>query len=198
MLFASSLYYFFGSEGFSMSNHRTQTMGGNTAATYISYPFMEVAAIFPIAPSSPMTELTDAWAAQGKKDLLGALMRMAEMQSEDGATGVLHGSLQGNAPATTYTTSQRLLLIIPSMYKITGELPPAVFHIGTCSPASSSLSIFGDYQDVMTIRQTGFAILASSSVQDAMNLGAVAHLSATEARLPFVRFFDGFRTSHGV
>ena len=181
-----------------MSNRRTQTMDGNTAAAYISYPFTEVAAIFPITPSSPMAELTDAWAAQGKKNLFGAPVRVVEMQSEGGAAGALHGSLQGGALTTTYTASQGLLLMIPNMYKIAGELLPAVFHVSARSLASNSLSIFGDHQDVMATRQTGFAMLASSSVQDVMNLGAVAHLSAIEARLPFIHFFDGFRTSHEI
>lgn len=181
-----------------MSKRRTQTMDGNTAAAYISYPFTEVAAIFPITPSSPMAELADAWSAQGKKNLFGSPVRVVEMQSEGGAAGALHGSLQGGALTTTYTASQGLLLMIPNMYKIAGELLPAVFHVSARSLASNSLSIFGDHQDVMSTRQTGFALLASSSVQDVMNLGAVAHLSAIEARLPFIHFFDGFRTSHEI
>lgn len=135
-----------------MSNRRTQTMDGNTAAAYISYPFTEVAAIFPITPSSPMAELTDAWAAQGKKNLFGAPVRVVEMQSEGGAAGALHGSLQGGALTTTYTASQGLLLMIPNMYKIAGELLPAVFHVSARSLASNSLSIFGDHQDVMATR----------------------------------------------
>ena len=167
-----------------MSNRRTQTMDGNTAAAYISYPFTEVAAIFPITPSSPMAELTDAWAAQGKKNLFGAPVRVVEMQSEGGAAGALHGSLQGGALTTTYTASQGLLLMIPNMYKIAGELLPAVFHVSARSLASNSLSIFGDHQDVMATRQTGFAMLASSSVQDVMNLGAVAHLPPLRRACP--------------
>ncbi len=173
-------------------------MDGNTAAAYVSYPFTEVAAIFPITPSSPMAELTDLWSAQGKKNIFGSQVRVVEMQSEGGAAGALHGSLQGGALTTTYTASQGLLLMIPNMYKIAGELLPAVFHVSARSLASNSLSIFGDHQDVMSTRQTGFALLASSSVQDVMNLGAVAHLSAIEARLPFIHFFDGFRTSHEI
>ncbi len=181
-----------------MTQRRTQTMDGNTAAAYISYPFTEVAAIFPITPSSPMAELTDAWAARGKKNLFGQPVRVVEMQSEGGAAGALHGSLQGGSLTTTYTASQGLLLMIPNMYKIAGELLPAVFHVSARSLASNSLSIFGDHQDVLSTRQTGFALLASSSVQDAMYLGAVAHLAAIEARIPFLHFFDGFRTSHEI
>ena len=173
-------------------------MDGNTAAAYISYPFTEVAAIFPITPSSPMAELTDAWAARGKKNLFGQPVRVVEMQSEGGAAGALHGSLQGGSLTTTYTASQGLLLMIPNMYKIAGELLPAVFHVSARSLASNSLSIFGDHQDVLSTRQTGFALLASSSVQDAMYLGAVAHLAAIESRIPFLHFFDGFRTSHEI
>jgi pyruvate-ferredoxin/flavodoxin oxidoreductase len=171
-------------------------MDGNMAAAYVSYPFTEVAAIFPITPSSPMAELTDEWAANGKKNFFGQPVRVVEMQSEGGAAGALHGSLQGGALTTTYTASQGLLLMIPNMYKIAGELLPAVFHVSARSLASNSLSIFGDHQDVMSTRQTGFALLASSSVQDCMYLGAVAHLAALKARLPFLHFFDGFRTSH--
>mgnify|MGYP000034276454 FL=1 len=181
-----------------MSNRRTQTMDGNTAAAYISYPFTEVAAIFPITPSSPMAELTDAWAAQGKKNLFGAPVRVVEMQSEGGAAGALHGSLQGGALTTTYTASQGLLLMIPNMYKIAGELLPAVFHVSARSLASNSLSIFGDHQDVMATRQTGFAMLASSSVQDVMNLGAVATFRHSRRACPSIHFFDGFRTSHEI
>ena len=181
-----------------MCTRRTQTMDGNTAAALISYPFTEVAAIFPITPSSPMAELTDLWSTQGKRNLFGSPVRVVEMQSEGGAAGALHGALQGGALAATYTASQGLLLMIPNMYKIAGELLPAVFHVSARSLASNSLSIFGDHQDVMAVRQTGFALLASSSVQDVMYLGAVAHLAAIEARLPFVHFFDGFRTSHEI
>ncbi len=171
-------------------------MDGNTAAAYIAYPFTEVAAIFPITPSSQMAELTDEWAAKGKKNLFGQTVRVVEMQSEGGAAGALHGSLQGGALTTTFTASQGLLLKVPNMYKIAGELLPGVFHVSARSLASNSLSIFGDHQDVMATRQTGFALLASSSVQDCMYLGAVAHLAAIKGRLPFLHFFDGFRTSH--
>lgn len=173
-----------------------KTMDGNSAAAYIAYPFTEVAAIFPITPSSEMAELTDSWSTQGKKNLFGSSVQVTAMQSEGGAAGALHGALQAGALASTYTSSQGLLLMIPNMYKIAGELLPAVFHIAARSVASNSLSIFGDHQDVMSIRQTGFACLASRSVQDVMYLGAVAHLSAIKGRLPFAHFFDGFRTSH--
>ncbi|MDR1241632.1 MAG: pyruvate:ferredoxin (flavodoxin) oxidoreductase [Deltaproteobacteria bacterium] len=179
-----------------MKKRRMMTMDGNTAAAYVAYPFTEVAAIFPITPSSQMAELTDEWAAKGKKNLFGQTVRVVAMQSEGGAAGALHGSLQGGALTTTYTASQGLLLKVPNMYKIAGELLPGVFHVSARSLASSSLSIFGDHQDVMATRQTGFALLASSSVQDCMYLGAVAHLAAIKGRLPFLHFFDGFRTSH--
>ena len=177
---------------------RTLTMDGNTAAAHVSYFFTEVAAIYPITPSSPMAELTDAWAAEGRKNLFGSPVRIVEMQSEGGAAGALHGALQSGALATTYTASQGLLLMIPNMYKIAGELLPGVFHVSARSLASNSLSIFGDHQDVMATRQTGFALLASSSVQDVMYLGAIAHLAAIESRIPFLHFFDGFRTSHEI
>ena len=181
-----------------MKKRRMMAMDGNTAAAYIAYPFTEVAAIFPITPSSQMAELTDEWAAKGKKNLFGQTVRVVEMQSEGGAAGALHGSLQGGALTTTYTASQGLLLKVPNMYKIAGELLPGVFHVSARSLASNSLSIFGDHQDVMSTRQTGFALLASSSVQDCMYLGAVAHLAAIKGRLPFLHFFDGFRTSHEI
>ncbi|MGI6160715.1 MAG: pyruvate:ferredoxin (flavodoxin) oxidoreductase [Christensenellales bacterium] len=171
-------------------------MDGNMAAAYVSYAFTDVAAIYPITPSSQMAESVDEWAAQDKKNLFGQPVRVKVMQSEGGAAGTLHGVLQGGALATTYTASQGLLLMIPNMYKIAGELLPCVFHVSARSLASNALSIFGDHQDVMSTRQTGFALLASSSVQQCMDLGAVAHLSAIESRIPFLHFFDGFRTSH--
>lgn len=173
-------------------------MDGNTAAAYVSYAFTEVAAIYPITPSSTMAELVDEWSAQGKKNIFGQPVRVIEMQSEGGAAGAVHGSLQAGALTTTYTASQGLLLMIPNMYKIAGELLPAVFHVSARALAANALSIFGDHQDVMATRQTGFAFLASSSVQDAMDLGAVAHLSAIKGRIPFIHFFDGFRTSHEI
>lgn len=175
-----------------------KTMDGNTAAAYISYAFTDVAAIYPITPSSPMAESVDEWAAQGMKNLFGQTVKVVEMQSEAGASGAVHGSLQGGALTTTYTASQGLLLMIPNMYKMAGELLPAVFHVSARALATSSLSIFGDHQDVMATRQTGFAMLAESSVQEVMDLSAVAHLSAIKGRVPFVNFFDGFRTSHEI
>ncbi|MDR1650065.1 MAG: pyruvate:ferredoxin (flavodoxin) oxidoreductase, partial [Synergistaceae bacterium] len=181
-----------------MSKRRMQTMDGNTAAAYVSYAFSEVAAIFPITPSSPMAELADEWAAGGRKNLFGRPVRVVEMQSEGGAAGAVHGSLQGGSLTTTYTSAQGLLLMIPNMYRIAGELLPAVFHVSSRALANNAWSVFGEHQDVMAARQTGFAILASSNVQDAMNLAAVAHLTAIKSRVPFLHFFDGFRTSHEV
>ncbi len=179
-----------------MNKRRKQTMDGNTAAAYASYAFTEVAVIYPITPSSPMAESIDVWSAQGRKNIFGQPVVVKEMQSEGGAAGALHGCLQGGALASTYTASQGLLLMIPNMYKIAGELLPGVFHVSARSLASNALSIFGDHQDVMATRQTGFAILASSSVQQCMDLGAVAHLVAIKSRIPVLHFFDGFRTSH--
>jgi pyruvate-ferredoxin/flavodoxin oxidoreductase len=181
-----------------MANRKMKTMDGNTAAAYVSYAFTDVAAIYPITPSSQMAELVDEWSALRKKNLFGQPVRVMQMQSEGGAAGTLHGSLQAGALSTTYTASQGLLLMIPNMYKIAGELLPAVFHVSARSLASNALSIFGDHQDVMATRQTGFALLASSSVQEAMDLAAVAHLAAIKSRIPFLHFFDGFRTSHEV
>ncbi|GHS86449.1 pyruvate-flavodoxin oxidoreductase [Synergistales bacterium] len=173
-------------------------MDGNTAAAYVSYAFSEVAAIFPITPSSPMAELVDEWSANGKKNIFGRELRVVEMQSEGGASAAVHGSLQGGALTTTYTSAQGLLLMIPNMYRMAGELLPAVFHVAARTLANNSWNVFGDHQDVMATRQTGFAILSSSNVQDAMNMAAVAHLSAIKGRVPFLHFFDGFRTSHEV
>ncbi|MGL5206217.1 MAG: pyruvate:ferredoxin (flavodoxin) oxidoreductase [Acidaminococcaceae bacterium] len=177
---------------------KMKTMDGNTAAAYVSYAFTDVAAIYPITPSSPMAEVTDEWAAQGKKNIFGQTVKVMEMQSEAGASGAVHGSLQAGALTTTYTASQGLLLMIPNMYKMAGELLPAVFQVSARALAASSLSIFGDHQDVMAVRQTGFALLAEGSVQEVMDLSAVAHLAAIKGRIPFVNFFDGFRTSHEV
>lgn len=173
-------------------------MDGNTAAAYVSYAFTEVAAIYPITPSSTMAEQIDNWSAQGRKNIFGSTVLVKEMQSEGGAAAALHGALQSGALTSTYTASQGLLLMIPNMYKIAGELLPGVFHVSARSLASNALSIFGDHQDVMSTRQTGFALLASSGVQQCMDLGAVAHLAAIRARLPFLHFFDGFRTSHEI
>ena len=181
-----------------MIKRRMETIDGNTAAAYVSYAFTEVAAIFPITPSSTMAELADEWSSQNKKNLFGEPVKVVEMQSEGGAAGALHGSLQAGALATTYTASQGLLLMIPNMYKIAGELLPAVFHVSARALAANALSIFGDHQDVMATRQTGFTLLASSNVQGAMDLAAVAHLSAIKSRIPVLHFFDGFRTSHEV
>ncbi|WP_405383311.1 pyruvate:ferredoxin (flavodoxin) oxidoreductase [Phascolarctobacterium sp.] len=177
---------------------KMKTMDGNTAAAYISYAFTDVAAIYPITPSSPMAEVVDEWAAQGKKNVFGQTVKLLEMQSEAGASGAVHGSLQSGALTTTYTASQGLLLMIPNMYKMAGELLPAVFHVSARALATSSLSIFGDHQDVMACRQTGFALLAEGSVQEVMDLAGVAHLAAIKGRVPFLNFFDGFRTSHEI
>ena len=177
---------------------KMKTMDGNTAAAYISYAFTDVAAIYPITPSSPMAEVVDEWAAQGKKNIFGQTVKLMEMQSEAGASGAVHGSLQAGALTTTYTASQGLLLMISNMYKMAGELLPAVFHVSARALATSSLSIFGDHQDVMATRQTGFALLAEGSVQEVMDLAGVAHLSAIKGRVPFLNFFDGFRTSHEI
>jgi len=174
------------------------TCDGNQAASNIAYLFSEHAAIYPITPSSTMAENVDEWAAHGKKNLWGETVKVTEMQSEAGAAGAVHGSLQAGALTTTYTASQGLLLMIPNMYKIAGEMLPAVFHVSARALASHALSIFGDHQDVMACRQTGFAMLASSSVQEAQDIAAVAHLSAIKSSLPFLHFFDGFRTSHEI
>ena len=174
------------------------TCDGNTAVANIAYLFSEHAAIYPITPSSPMAENIDEWAAHGKKNLGGETVKVTELQSEGGASGTVHGSLQAGALTTTYTASQGLLLMIPNMYKIAGEMLPAVFHVSARTLASHALSIFGDHQDVMACRQTGFALLASGSVQEAQDLAAVAHLSAIKSSIPFLHFFDGFRTSHEI
>ena len=177
---------------------KTVTIDGNTAAAHVAYAFSDVAAIYPITPSSPMAEVADEWGAQGRKNLFGQKVRIAEMQSEGGAAGAVHGSLAAGALTTTFTASQGLLLMIPNMYKISGEMLPGVFHVTARALAAHSLSIFGDHSDVMGARQTGFAMLASASVQEVMDLALVTHLSAIKASLPFVHFFDGFRTSHEI
>ncbi len=174
------------------------TCDGNYAASYISYMFSEVACIYPITPSSTMAEYVDEWAAVGKKNMFGRPVRLAEMQSEGGAAGAVHGALQSGALTTTYTASQGLLLMIPNMYKIAGELLPAVFHVSARAIAGHALSIFGDHSDIYACRQTGFAMLAAGSVQEEMDLAGVSHLSTLKARIPFVSFFDGFRTSHEI
>jgi len=175
-----------------------KSMDGNQAAAHVAYAFTEVAAIFPITPSSPMAEHIDAWSAHGKKNIFGQEVKVVEMQSEAGAAGAVHGSLAAGALTTTFTASQGLLLMIPNMYKIAGELLPGVFHVSARALATHALSIFGDHSDVMACRQTGFALLASGSVQEVMDLGGVAHLSAIKGRVPFLHFFDGFRTSHEI
>ena len=177
---------------------KMKTMDGNTAAAYVSYAFTDVAAIYPITPSSPMAEHVDEMAANGQKNLFGQKVRVIELESEAGAAGAVHGSLQAGALTTTYTASQGMLLMIPNMYKISGEMLPGVFHVSARALATSILNIFGDHQDVMAARQTGVAMLAESSVQQVMDIGAVAHLVAIKGRIPFLNFFDGFRTSHEI
>ena len=181
-----------------MAEKKFMTCDGNQAAAHVAYMFSEVAAIYPITPSSPMAEYIDEWAAKGQKNIFGDTVRVVEMQSEAGAAGAVHGSLQAGALTTTYTASQGLLLMIPNMYKIAGELLPGVFHVSARALAAQALSIFGDHADVMSARQTGFAMLATSSVQEIMDLAPVAHLAAIEGRVPFLHFFDGFRTSHEI
>lgn len=174
------------------------TCDGNQAAAHISYMFTEVASIYPITPSSTMAEYVDEWAAAGRKNIFDETVLVQEMQSEGGAAGALHGSLQAGALSTTYTASQGLLLMIPNMYKIAGELLPCVFHVSARALATQALSIFGDHQDVMAARQTGFAMLVQGSVQEVMDLAAVSHLATLKSRVPFMNIFDGFRTSHEI
>ncbi|MBD5191772.1 MAG: pyruvate:ferredoxin (flavodoxin) oxidoreductase, partial [Bacteroidales bacterium] len=174
------------------------TCDGNQAAAHVAYMFTEVAAIYPITPSSTMAEYVDEWSAAGRKNIFNETVLVQEMQSEGGAAGAVHGSLQAGALTTTFTASQGLLLMIPNMYKIAGELLPCVFHVSARTIASHALSIFGDHQDVMSVRQTGFAMLAEGSVQEVMDLAGVAHLATIKSRVPFVNFFDGFRTSHEI
>ena len=177
---------------------RMQTIDGNTAATHVAYAMSEVATIYPITPSSPLGEIADNWASKGRKNIFGQVLNIKQMQSEAGAAGAVHGSLSAGAITTTFTASQGLLLKIPNMYKIAGELLPSVFHVTARSISAHALSIFGDHQDVMAARQTGFAMLASNSVQEAQDLALVAHLATIEARVPFLHFYDGFRTSHEI
>ncbi len=179
-----------------MSNKRQITVDGNEAAASVAYRLSEAIAIFPITPSSPMAELCDEWANRNQKNLWGVIPEMAEMQSEGGAAGAVHGALQAGALATTFTASQGLLLMIPNMYKIAGELSPFTMHVTARTLATHALSIFGDHSDVMACRQTGFALLCSNSVQEAHDLAAIAHAATLESRVPFLHFFDGFRTSH--
>jgi len=182
-----------------MSNKkRFITCDGNYAAAHVAYMFSEVAAIYPITPSSTMAEYVDEWSAYGRKNIFGETVKVVEMQSEGGASGAVHGSLQSGALTTTFTASQGLLLMIPNMYKISGELLPAVFHVSARSLAAQALSIFGDHSDVMSTRQTGFAMLATGSVQEEMDIAAIAHFVSLRTRVPFLHFFDGFRTSHEI
>ena len=173
-----------------------KTMDGNMAAAHVAYAFTEVASIYPITPSSPMAEYTDEWQANGRKNIWGDTVSISEMQSEAGAAGAIHGALKADALATTYTASQGLLLMLPNMYKIAGELLPSVIHVAARAVSTNALNIFGDQSDVMTARATGYVMLAESSVQEVMDLSAVAHLATIEASVPFMNFFDGFRTSH--
>ncbi|MDZ4121818.1 MAG: pyruvate:ferredoxin (flavodoxin) oxidoreductase, partial [Candidatus Cloacimonadaceae bacterium] len=179
-----------------MAEQKKATMDGNTAAAHVAYAFNEVAAIYPITPSSTMGELIDAWASAGKKNLNGTTVDVIEMQSEAGAAGAVHGSLSAGAVTTTFTASQGLMLMLPNMHKIAGEMLPAVFYVTARSLACQSLSIFGDHSDVMSARNTGFALIACNSVQEVMDLGLVSQLSTMKANIPFLVFFDGFRTSH--
>lgn len=177
---------------------RMQTMDGNYAAAYISYGFTELAAIYPITPSSPMPELVDEWAAKGKKNMFGHPVKVIEMEHEGGAAGAVHGALQTGTLTTTYTASQGLLLMIPNLYKLAGQLLPGVIHVASRALSTHALSIFGDFQDVMACRATGCAMMVEGSVQEVMDLSAVAHLSALKGRVPFINFFEGFRTSHEI
>ena len=177
---------------------KMKSMDGNTAAAHVSYAFTEVAGIYPITPSSPMADNVDQWAAAGQKNIFGTTVKVIEMQSEAGAAGTVHGSLAAGALTTTYTASQGLLLMIPNMYKIAGELLPCVFHVSARTVASHALNIFGDHSDVMACRQTGFAMLCETNPQEVMDLSAVAHLATIKSRVPFINFFDGFRTSHEI
>ena len=174
------------------------SMDGNQAAAHVAYAFSEVASIYPITPSSPMAEHAEAWAANGMKNIFGSPVNVIEMQSEAGAAGAVHGALQGGALATTFTASQGLLLMIPNLYKIVGENLPGVFHVAARALATRSLNIFGDHQDVYACRQTGIPMICSHSVQEVMDLGGVAHLTAIKGSVPVMHFFDGFRTSHEI
>ena len=181
-----------------MATSDMKTMDGNTAAAHVAYAMSDVATLYPITPSSPMGEIADEWAADGRKNIFGQSMIVRQLQSEAGAAASVHGSLAAGALTTTFTASQGLLLMIPNMYKMSGELLPGVLHVSARAIAAHALSIFGDHQDVMAVRQTGFALLASASIQEVMDLGLTAHLAAIESSVPFVHFFDGFRTSHEI
>ena len=195
MIYTTKIEYF---RRYFVLARKFKTMDGNTAAAHVSYAFTEVAGIYPITPSSPMADNVDQWSAAGRKNIFGDTVKVVEMQSEAGAAGTVHGSLAAGALTTTYTASQGLLLMIPNMYKIAGELLPCVFHVSARTVATQALNIFGDHSDVYACRQTGFAMLCETNVQEVMDLGAVAHLAAIEGRVPFINFFDGFRTSHEI
>lgn len=181
-----------------MSEKKLVTMDGNEAAAYISYAFTEIAAIYPITPSSPMAGKTDAWSANGKKNIFGQTVSLVEMQSEAGAIAAVHGSLETGALSATFTSSQGLMLMIPVLHRISGERLPGVVHVASRTVGTHALSIFGDHSDIYNCRQTGFAMLSTSSVQEIMDLAGVAHLCAIKSRIPFMHFFDGFRTSHQI
>ena len=194
---AKGLPFALGQGGVNVARKR-KTMDGNTAAAHVAYAFTEVAAIYPITPSSVMAELSDKWSAEGRKNMFGQPVKVSVMQSEGGAAGAVHGSLTAGALTTTFTASQGLLLMIPNMYKIAGSLLPGVTHVSARALATHALSIFGDHSDVMSCRSTGYAMLCSANPQEVMDLGAVAHLAAIGGRVPFLHFFDGFRTSHEI
>ncbi len=181
-----------------MSKGKQATIDGNTAAAHVAYAYSDIAAIYPITPSSVMGELADSWAANGRKNVFGEEVEVIEMQSEGGASGAVHGALSAGSLTTTFTASQGLLLMIPNMHKIAGEMLPTVFHVSARSLACQSLSIFGDHSDVMSVRNTGFALMAAASVQEVMDLAVVSHLATLESWVPFLNFFDGFRTSHEI
>jgi len=174
-----------------MKNLTKATVDGNSAAAHVAYAFSEVAAIYPITPSSPMGEYSDIWAANGRKNIYGEVVDIVEMQSEAGAAGAVHGSLSAGAMTTTFTASQGLMLMLPNMHKIAGEMLPTVFHVSARSLAAQSLSIFGDHSDVMSARNTGFALMAADSIQEIMDLGVVSHLATLKTKVPFLNFFDG-------
>ena len=181
-----------------MSKFKKQTIDGNTAAAHVAYAFSDVAAIYPITPSSDMGQYADVWAANGRKNIFGEVVDIVEMQSEAGAAGAVHGSLSAGAFTTTFTASQGLMLMLPNMHKIAGEMLPTVFHVSARSLATQSLSIFGDHSDVMSARNTGFALVAASNLQEIMDLAIVSHLATLKSKVPFLNFFDGFRNSHEI
>ena len=179
-------------------NKKMKAMDGNEAAGYVSYAFTEVAAIYPITPSSQMAELVDEYATKGKKNIFGQCVKLVEMQSEAGAIAAVHGSLESGALATSYTSSQGLLLMIPTMYRIAGQLHPGVLHVSSRTVGTHAISIYGDHSDVMSVRNTGWALMAAAGIQETMDLAVISHLATLETRVPFLNFFDGFRTSHEI